>query len=343
MTNSQIKERLAALMQTGVKKSKVLILMHDNPDPDSIASAMGLQYLLKETAGRESVMAYSGVIGRAENRMMIKLLRVPLVPLAEVEVSLFPDIALVDAQPLTGNNSLPVDRSPTIVIDHHPLRAATRKVQYVEVRPNYNVTASIITEFVMVSGLPFDSRLATALFYAIKSETEGLGREVGEVEARLRHFLYPMVEQKTLARIENARVPREYFKVIHTALEHSQLYGDVVIARLEQATHPDIIAEVADFLMRLEKARWCFCFGTFNGDILVSARSTDRHSDAGLVMRTAVGEWGSAGGHEMMAGAKIPLKSGSMARKRKVIKLLTQRLLELTHAHQEHGEKLIDY
>jgi nanoRNase/pAp phosphatase (c-di-AMP/oligoRNAs hydrolase) len=216
-------------------------------------------------------------------------------------------------------------------------------VPFHEIRPDYNVTASIIAEFVIASKLPLDATLATALFYAIKSETEGLGREVGKIEAKLQHYLYPMVDQKVLAQIENARVNREYFKVIHSALEHCQVYGDVVIARVENASNPDIIAEVADLLMRLEKTRWSFCFGTFNGDILISARTTDRKNDAGQIMRSAVGEWGAAGGHEMMAGAKISLKTASMARKRMLIRHLTHRLLDLTGLHALKGEQLIDY
>ncbi len=343
MTNPEIKRRVAELLESGERKGRVLILMHDNPDPDSLASSVGLQYLLKELGGRESTLAYSGIIGRAENRAMVKQLRIHLVPLSIVNWDDYADVALVDTQPLTGNNSLPEGRLPTFVIDHHPLRPATRKVSYHEVRPDYNVTAAIVCEFVIACQLEISTRLATAFFYAIKSETEGLGREVGEVEARLQHYLYPMIDQKLLARIENARVPREYFKVIHAALEHSQIFGDVVIARVEHATNPDIIAEVADLLMRLEKARWSFCFGTFNGDILISARTTERHNDAGQLMRKAVNDWGTAGGHEMMAGAKIPVRSSSLARKRQVIRLLVHRLLELTSAGNLSGEKLIDY
>jgi nanoRNase/pAp phosphatase (c-di-AMP/oligoRNAs hydrolase) len=343
MTIPDAKRRLMELMEPGTRKGRVLILMHDNPDPDSIASALGLQFLLKDLAGQDSTLAYAGIIGRAENRAMVKYLHVHLAPLSVVNWDDYPGVALVDTQPLTGNNSLPEDRSPTLVIDHHPLRSATRKVAFHEVRPDYNATASIVAEFAIASRLKINTRLATAFFYAIKSETEGLGREVGQVEARLQHHLYPMIDQKLLARIENARVPREYFKVIHAALEHSQIFGDVVIARVEQATNPDIIAEVADLLMRLEKARWSFCFGTFNGDILVSARTTERHNDAGQLMRKAVGDWGTAGGHEMMAGAKICVKSSSLAHKRQVIRQLIQRLLEMTAAPDPRGEKLIDY
>ena len=343
MTVPDTLHRLQALVDLNGNRGKILILMHDNPDPDALASALGLEFLFRKMAGRESTIAYAGIIGRAENRAMIKHLHIPLTRLSDIDWNEYQDVAMVDTQPLTGNNSLPANHLPTIVIDHHPLRPATRKVGYHEIRTGYNVTASIITEFVIASALEIDTRLATAFFYALKSETEGLGREVGPVEARLRHYLYPKVDQKVLAKIENARVSREYYRVIHAALEHCQVFEDVVIARVEQATNPDIVAEVADLLMRLEKTRWSFCFGTVNGDILISARTTDRHNDAGQLMRRAVGELGAAGGHEMMAGAKICVKSASMARKRMIIRQLIERLLNLTGAAGSRGEKLIEY
>lgn len=343
MTKSTIQTRLDALIYVAKQGRRALILMHDNPDPDSLASALGLQRLMQELAHLPCIIAFAGIIGRAENRAMVKHLGIEMVPLDRIAWEDFSDIAMVDTQPLTGNNSLPSDRLPSIVVDHHPVRPASRKVIYCEIRPDYNVTASIVTEFVIASQLPLDVKLATALYYAIKSETQGLGREVGKLEANLRHYLYPLSDQKILANIENARVSREYFKVIHCAMEHCRIYGDVVIALVENVGSPDIVAEVADLFMRLEKARWSICFGTFNNDILISARTIDRKNDAGQVMRNAVGEWGAAGGHEMMAGAKIPLKASAMSSKRSIIQQVTERLLSLTEAKSTQGEKLIEY
>ncbi len=341
MTDSEIHRKLRFLADLAGAADKTLILMHDNPDPDSLASALGLQYLLEHLAHKPSLIAYAGIVGRAENRAMVKHLGIKLRSISRISLDDYPCVALVDTQPSTGNNSLPSDRFPDIVIDHHPPRPASRKVAYREVKPSYNVTASIITEYLIASKLELDSVLATALFYAIKSETEGLAREVGKIEARLRHYLYPFVDQKLLANIENARLSREYFQIIHSALEHSQIYDDVIIANLENVSNPDIVAEVADLLMRLERIKWSFCFGAYNGDILISARTIDRANDAGTLMRNAVGDLGPAGGHEMMAGAKISVKTDSAAKKRQFIRHLIHRILTLTGSDTRRSEKLI--
>ncbi|MFN8008164.1 MAG: DHHA1 domain-containing protein [Terriglobia bacterium] len=342
MSIQEIRHRLHSLGGVIRDEDQVLILMHDNPDPDSLASAFGLQFLLSKLAEKSSLIGYSGIVGRAENRAMIKHLDIKLCSMSRIPLKDYPCIAMVDTQPTTGNNSLPVNLFPKIVFDHHPLRPASRRVPYREIKTKYNVTASIITEYLIASKLEFDSKLATALFYAIKSETEGLSREVGKIEARLRHFLYPHVDQKLLANIENARVSKEYYQTIHSALENSTIYGDVVIAKIENVENPHIVAEVADFLMRLEKIRWGFCFGTFNGDVLVSARTIDRSNDAGSLLRLAFGELGAAGGHEMMAGAKVSLKTSSLQRKRRIIRQLISRVLQLTGNDPKKGERLVE-
>ena len=204
----EIQRKLDALTDVVRDEDRVLILMHDNPDPDAIASALGLQYLLEHLANKPSLIGYAGIVGRAENRAMLKYLGIKLCSMARITLQDFPCIALVDTQPATGNNSLPPSIVPRIVFDHHPFRPTSRKVSYRAIKPKYNVTASIITEYLIASQLELVPTLATALFYAIKSETEGLGREVGKIEARLRHYLYPKVDQRLLANIENARVSR---------------------------------------------------------------------------------------------------------------------------------------
>jgi nanoRNase/pAp phosphatase (c-di-AMP/oligoRNAs hydrolase) len=341
MAISKIEDRLEALIDVVKDEDRVLILMHDNPDPDAIASALGLMYLLEHLAKKTTVIGYAGIVGRAENRAMLKYLGIKLCAMGRIALQDFPCVALVDTQPGTGNNSLPSGVTPRIVFDHHPFRTTSRKVPYRAIKPKYNVTASIITEYLIASQLELDPTLATALFYAIKSETEGLGREVGKIEARLRHYLYPKVDQRLLSNIENARVSREYFQIIHAALDRALVYGDAVVADLESVASPDVVAELADVLMRLEKVKWSFCFGAYNGDILVSARTIDRSNDVGTLMQSAFGELGAAGGHERMAGAKIPVKTKSAAAKKTFVRQLIHRLLELTGNDSVKGERLI--
>ncbi|HEY0882985.1 MAG TPA: bifunctional oligoribonuclease/PAP phosphatase NrnA, partial [Archangium sp.] len=62
-------ERLAKLFK-GRKRG--LVLTHDNPDPDSMASAWALAAVLTQKVGVPTEIAYGGIIGRAENAAFVK-------------------------------------------------------------------------------------------------------------------------------------------------------------------------------------------------------------------------------------------------------------------------------
>ena len=156
-------------------KGRTLIIIHDNPDPDCLASAMALRHLLAVKLGRDAVIAFSGMIGRSENLAMARELEITLTPLEMVDLDGYSAICMLDTQPGTGNNSLPAGRRVDVVIDHHPLREATKACRWVDIRDDYGVTATILYEYLLAQDITIGTKLATALFYAIKSETQDLG------------------------------------------------------------------------------------------------------------------------------------------------------------------------
>jgi len=89
-----------------------------------LASGKGLAYLLKTLWNISSDLVYSGLVARAENRMVLNLLT-PEWRQAEgvPDIQSYSGIAMVDSQPTAGNNRLPENITPQIVIDHHtPIR-----------------------------------------------------------------------------------------------------------------------------------------------------------------------------------------------------------------------------
>jgi len=133
-----ISQKVEKLRQA-IKGKKVLILTHNNPDPDAIATGWALSFLLKEKFKIGSVLVYGGLITRAENRTMIRLLNIAIQPLEMVNIHSFRTVALVDTQSGSGNNSLPLSVKPSIVIDHHGLRKSTQDVEFTDVRPNCGI------------------------------------------------------------------------------------------------------------------------------------------------------------------------------------------------------------
>lgn len=282
----------------------LVVLTHDNPDPDSVSSAVTLAYLVKNKFKIPTSVKYGGIVGRAENRAMIRVLGLHVSPLSEADFKPGVDFALVDMQPGTGNSSFPKKRKPLIVIDHHILRKTT-KADFIDVRMQYGATATILTEYLLESGLEIPIQIATALSYGISSETQDLGREAGEKDIQAYLALFPLSNKKFLATIEHPRLPRDYFITLSRALHHSFIYKNAVATSLGEIKNPDFVAFIADFMLRCERMSWSFCLGRYKEKIIVSIRTTNTKGEAGRFLRRLIGKRGSAGGHGMIAGGQI--------------------------------------
>lgn len=320
--------QLARLVELARNHRRVVILTHDNPDPDSLASAFGIAWLLENLAGLPSKVAYGGIVGRAENRALVKVLKLAAVPISRVTLQDTDFVAIVDTQPECGNHSLLECGRLTAVIDHHPARASSSTVPFVEVGGKYGATASIVTTYVRASGLTPPSTLATALFYGIKSDTRDLGREFEPIDVDNYHWLFPRVDHQALSQIEHPQLPASYFAALHRALGNARRHDEAIIADLDVVYTPDLVAEVADRLLLLEKVRWSLALGEYEDHLHVSVRTTDRRMNAGrLVQEILPPMGGSAGGHGTMAGGKIPLPDPESARaafKARIVKRFLQ-------------------
>lgn len=284
-----------------------LILTHDNPDPDSIATAAAMQALLRAAHSVRATIGYGGIIGRAENQEMVRTLRLKLSRLRHLNWNDYARIILVDAQPGTGNVGLPEDRAVDVVVDHHPLRRATHSVDTYDVRPDYGASATIAGDYLLVSEIEVSKQLATALVYAIRSETRELGREAGNADRRLYRRLLPQVDSAALGRIQHPRLPASYFATLERALNDLQGVRNLISTHLGSVEQPDIVPEIADFLVRMEGRTWALVTGEFEDRLYASLRTTNRQADAGRVMRQLLGRRGRGGGHGMIAGGWLPL------------------------------------
>lgn len=327
---------LGNLLQALSGPGPVVILPHDNPDPDALASAATLKYILAGLSRREATIVLGGIVGRAENRAMLTYLNINLVPASEVAFGPGCQVVLVDTQPGRPNNSLPEWLTPTAVIDHHPPYGRYEGVPFLDLREQYGATATIFTEYLKESRLEVEGKIATALFYGIAAETQELGREARPADIAASQFLYPFTNKRRLAKIENARVPREYFQVFRDAIDQASLHGRLVVSVLGEVRYPDMVAEVADFLLRLDEVEWSAAIGFYDGDLYCSLRTTDREANAGDVLQRVLGSR-SAGGHDMIAGGRVRLADGGAARAEQI----RQRLLAVLGLESVPGRSLV--
>jgi nanoRNase/pAp phosphatase (c-di-AMP/oligoRNAs hydrolase) len=226
-----------------------------------------------------------------------------------------------------------------VIIDHHSdVRSDLDGVPFVDIRAACGATSTILTSYLRAAGLTPDERIATALFYGIKADTWGLARAAGEADVDAYLYLLPLSNTKILAQIEHAQVPLAYFQAFERALERTFIYDDVVVCSLGSMDWPDLAAEMADFLLRWEGARWIICMGIYGHEVVISVRTTDLDGHAGRVVRAAIEGLGRGGGHALMAGGRVPLEGQSP---RDVVRGLRRGFLKQLAREGVEGAKLI--
>ncbi len=327
------RERLAKLNGVLEGARTLLVVMQNNPDPDAIAAAAGLREIANELHGISCSLAHGGTIGRAENIALVKYLGLNPRPLADLEPERFDRLAVVDAQPGAGNVSLDPGVPVDIVIDHHPIRRETRSARFTDIRSRYGATSTIVYQYLEAAGLEIEVPLATALVYGIRSDTQDLGRESTRADVEAFLALYPHANPRALGRIVAAPLPREYFGQLRTVIDNATIHGEAIVSHLGSLPSPEMIAESADLLLRVEGISWSLCSGVVDGWLHLSLRTAQRELHAGAVARRLAGRRGHGGGHQALAAAQVPLRNGERegtAAFRRLLRTLVTRFLRAT-------------
>ena len=305
---SSTRENYARLQETVQRRGKSvrwLVLTHDNPDPDALASALILGRVIRTAFKHQVTLAYGGIVGRAENREMFRVLRLPFVHIRGLSWKSFQGYALVDTQPRSGNNQLPPRAVPDVVIDHHPVRQSTQNGPFFDIRPEYGATATIVAEYMLAAGIQPTHAEATALIYAIRSETQDFAREYIGRDKSIYDLVYPRANHRLLARIQSPRLPLTYFANLHDALENLESVDTLIVSHLGNVEQPDIVPEIADLLLRLEGKTWALCTGFYQDRLYLSIRTTNTRAEAGSLMHRLLQRRGKGGGHGRTAGGWI--------------------------------------
>jgi len=322
-------------------KKNMLIVLQDNPDPDSISAAVALRKIANSIAEIQCSIAHGGTVGRAENRALVKYLNLNLRDYQQLDLKRFDIIAMVDTQPQTGNNSLPAEYVPDIVIDHHSIRRVTRSCSFIDIRSKYGATCTILLEYMNVAGILPDTAIATAMLYAIKSDTQDLGRDAGRADMDAIIQLYPIANKRMLSEIQRGRVDKNYFKLLSIALRNARICDKAVIADLGDLENPDMIAEIADLLIRLDDIVWSMSYGFVQGKMNISIRTAQDQLPADKVIKKIVAKRGTSGGHFSYAGGQIPLKGSTDHYLGRLEKAIKTKFLAAIGANRNNPEKLV--
>ncbi len=297
-------ENIRALLEP---RSKVGILLQPDPDPDGIACGYALRALLGRKSSTCPLISF-GEVKRPENRAMVQALGLEVRTVTAEDLDEFDGLALVDVQPSVFGDEMPARvRSVDVVIDHHPERSGYDAVIR-DIRPGYGATATIITGYVRSAGMEIRPRLATALIYGVKSDTQLLGRETSHQDISAFAWLHQWHSPALLRRIERPALPLDGLKALGRALSHTSVEDGIHLLVLGRVRE-DVIPQVADLGLQAEDAEWSVAAGIVNTDLVFSVRNVGYVRAAGEVVRAVVEGLGVGGGHRSMAKGIIPLKS----------------------------------
>jgi nanoRNase/pAp phosphatase (c-di-AMP/oligoRNAs hydrolase) len=284
--------------------SPLLILTHDFPDPDALAAAYGLHHLAQEQFDIESRIVYGGIIGRVENRAMVKLLRIPAHPLHRTDLKRYKQIATVDTQPAFQNNPLTAGRRVALVIDQH---AGTTPplADLAIIDTHCGATCTILAQALLLANLEIPARLATALAYGILSDTLGLYRAQRPDVVQTYLGILQHADMRTLARIQNPPRSHDFFATLGHCIREAMFSRRLIVCHLGPVHSPDAVSQMAEFLLSYDRAFWAFCTGRYKGSLHLSLRATRQDAQAGDVLRDVVENPRAAGGHQAIAGGKV--------------------------------------
>ncbi len=298
-----MKQQLQRIYQLFSHEDRLLILI--DADPDSIASALALKRLLWR---RLSACTISHIrpITRPQNERMVRLLKIPTLPFQEVNPADFNCKAVVDSQP--AHHPIFSQHAYDLIIDHHP-RNPESQARLVDIRPDYGANSSIMTEYLREARIKPSLKLATALYFGIKTDTANFERPAIAADVRAFHYLFGFTRRAVIRRLEFAELNLPMLKQFQQAFRRYTIHHNRIYAFLGQVPNPDILVILADFFLRLEEIAWTIVAGIFDNKLIVIFRNDGLRKNAGRLASRAFGKMGSAGGHVASARAEIPLEN----------------------------------
>jgi nanoRNase/pAp phosphatase (c-di-AMP/oligoRNAs hydrolase) len=303
---------------------RVLILTHNDPDPDALASGLALRSLLRRTRTTAILGCLQGVT-RPENLRMVKLLDLQYEVLHPNDLRDFEKVALVDVQPHYFPGLL--DHAD-LVIDHHPEQAGYTAI-YRDIRPDFGSTSTILTEHLRAVDMDISERTATAMLYAIKSDTLFFNRQANRADLDAFTYLYPLADAGLVRKMEGSEITAERLEYVIKAWQNGRMMEHVYCAFLGEPPREDFVPYVADFYMQLEDVQWAVISGVVNDTFVVSVRNLGYSRNAGDFVRRWFSDIGSAGGHRTMAKAVVPLEAFQEKFSTYEGSRINQRMLEL--------------
>lgn len=272
-------------------------------DPDAIASALALKRLCWRKV-KKTVICRVNAIKRTDNLALLKFLKISLPYIKQIDTSNVSKWAIVDSQPPHQKTLGSFDFS--IIIDHHP-PTPDLAARFTDIRADYGATSSIMTEYLRAAAIKPSAKLATALFYGIKTDTDNFVRTSTPADIKAFRYLYPYVNLNIIKKIESSEINKKNLVDFRKAFDTVQFINDTVYIHMGTVQDADALVIIADFFLKMAEATWCMVSGIYGQKVIIIIRNVGFRLDAGKVASRLFGDLGTAGGHKNAARVEIPV------------------------------------
>ena len=297
------KIRLEEFLSVFGKEDTVLICIV--ADPDSLACSLAIKRLLRYRV-KSVTVAHPNEISRLNNIEMVNRLRIPLERLHTIKPSDFTKKVIVDSQPDHIPDFKGIDFD--VIIDHHPI-SQDWDAAYVDIRPNYGAASSMLVEYLRAASIKPSVSMATAMFYAIKVDTQDFEKDARLSDAISFRYLFDIANRNLVRKFELTDLRRSELRYFSLALAELTYSKGRYYSHIGRVRSPDVLVIIADFLNHVADIDWVLVSGIHCDKLVVIFRCDGYRKSAGKLAQRAFGNLGSAGGHKGSARAEVPLKN----------------------------------
>ena len=166
-----------------------------------------------------------------------------------------------------------------------------------------------MTEYLRAAKIRPSPKLATALFYGIKTDTDNFVRASLPNDINAFRYLYKFTNMNLIKKIESSEITQDTLASFRIAMKRLTFLRDIAFIHMGEVDNPDILVIIADFFLKMAEATWCVVSGSWDEKLIIILRNAGFRFDAGKMAQKLFGQLGSAGGHKDAARAEIPLEA----------------------------------
>ncbi len=285
------------------KYDNVVIQMHDNPDPDAIASAFGLYRYCQDKLVKAKIV-YSGrnQIQKSNLVLMIKECEIPI-EYVEADTDFGDSLLItVDCQHGEGNVTN-LTAKHIAIIDHHQ---GVGEAEIKEVHPYLGSCSTVIWMMMVKEGFNIDDdvKLGSAFYYGLMTDTSNFMEVSHPLD---RDMMDSVVYSKTLIKLlTNSNISLNELEIAGQALIHYDFDEEnQYLIIYSKPCDPNILGFINDLALQVDKAHVSVVYNELNIGFKLSVRSCVKEVKANELADFLTEKIGSGGGHEEKAGGYI--------------------------------------